>query len=214
MGQGKASVPMTEAVPDPAAAAQGPLDELQGDIARVIVPREQIAGSVARLAGQIAQCYRGRELTILPVLTGALVLVADLVRDLPLRMRLDIVSVSSYPDGATRSCGARFRLPPPANLRGRHILVVDDILDSGRTLALMLESLSAMAPASLRSCILLRKARPDLPDRIEPNFVGFDVADEFVVGYGLDYNHYYRNLPDICVLTPEALRRGQEGQQP
>lgn len=175
------------------------------DVARVVVPRRDIRRRVQQLADAIARCYDGEELTILAVLTGSLIFLADLIRFLPLRMQMDVVSVSSYPGPAVRSQGPRLLLPPAEDLAARHVLILDDILDSGRTLAFLTRTISAMAPASVRSCVLLRKRRPDVPDRPEADFFGFDIDDEFVVGYGLDYNNFYRNLPDLCVLRDSAL---------
>ncbi len=189
-----------------------PAQPVRDRIASVIVPRDVIHRRVEELGRELCECYQGRELTILAVLNGALVFLADLIRTLPLAMRLDVVSVTSYPGAAVRTDGSRFRLPPSTALEGKHILVLDDILDSGGTLGLLLETLTALTPASLRSCVLLRKRRVDLPDRIDADFVGFDIEDEFVVGYGLDHDHLYRNLPDICTLDAEALARGPEGE--
>lgn len=186
------------------------VEAISRGVGRVVQSKEQIALMVSELAGRISQCYRQRELTILAVLTGSLIFVADLIRELPLIMRLDLTSVSSYPDDAISSQGAKFRLPPPRDLAGRDVLVVDDILDSGRTLELLLKTLTQMEPLSLRSCVLLRKVRYDLTDRIEPDFVGFDIEDKFVVGYGLDHNHLYRNLPDIRVFD-DARPHDEQG---
>lgn len=181
-------------------------EAFQRNIARVVVPRDRIARRVGELAGQITHCYNGREVTVLAVLTGALVFLSDLVRDMPVQMRLDLITVSSYPGPVTRSQGPKLRIPASMNLKGRDVLIVDDILDSGQTLEFLRETVRKMSPASLRTCVLLQKIRPDLPDRMKADFVGFDVQDEFVVGYGLDYNHLYRNLPDICVLTEAAMK--------
>ncbi len=171
------------------------------DIARVVVSRRDIARRVAELAGEISARYADRDLTILAVLTGSVVFLADLMRELRLPVRLDMVSIRSYPGPATRSCGSTFRMAPETDLRGKHVLVIDDIFDSGGTLEMLLAAVEAMGPASLASCVLVRKDRPDLPDRMAVDFAGFDVGDEFVVGYGMDHDTLYRNLPDICVLT-------------
>ncbi|MFB3894628.1 MAG: hypoxanthine phosphoribosyltransferase [Phycisphaerae bacterium] len=179
---------------------------LYRDIARVAVPRRRIAAGVRRLASRIADAYPDGEVTILAVLTGSLIFLADLMRRLPLRMRVEVVSVVSYPGTAVRSRGAKVLGPVPASLRGRNVLIVDDILDSGRTLAKLLSAVAAQRPAAVRTCVLLRKRRPDLPRRPTADFVGFDVPDEFVVGYGLDFDNLYRNLPDICVLKRHARR--------
>ena len=184
------------------------VESVRPDIARVVVSRQDIARRVTELGDEISSRYADCELTVLAVLTGSLVFVADLIRGLGLPLRLDVVSIRSYPGQATRSCGSQFRLAPEMNLRGRHVLVVDDIFDSGGTLEMLLATLEATGPASLASCVLVRKARPDLPGRMAVDFAGFDVGDEFVVGYGMDHDDLYRNLPDICVLTPHAAQDG------
>lgn len=184
---------------------------IDADVARVIVDAQRITARIEQLAGQIAECYEGREVTLLAILTGSLIFLADLVRRLPIRARLDVALVRSYPGSATRSQGPTLRLPPEPELKGCDVLIVDDILDSGGTLRLLCDTVSRMKPASVRTCVLLRKDRTDVVDRAEPDFVGFDVADEFVVGYGLDYNGLYRNLPDICVLNDQVLQRAAGG---
>lgn len=183
-------------------------DKSQGKLgpARVIISRGRIARRVGRLAAEIADRYDGLELTVLAVLTGSLIFLGDLIRRLPGRMRLDVVSICSYPGKATKAWKAKYRLPIPRGLRGKHVLVVDDILDSGQTLGRLLKDAAAQGPASLRSCVLLRKNRRDLPERLRPEFVGFDVPDEFLVGYGLDYDNLYRNLPDVCALGRPRAR--------
>jgi len=150
----------------------------------------------------ITRAYAGREVTILAVLNGSLVFLADLVRHMPLLMRLDVVTVSSYPGKATRSQGPKLRMPADLDLRGRHVLIVDDVLDTGRTLRALYGALEAMAPASLATCVLLRKQRSQGPPAVQADFVGFEIGEAFVVGYGLDYAERYRNLPDIRILDP------------
>ncbi len=178
---------------------------LERDIARVVVPRDEIAERVEELARQIAECYRGGELIVLAVLTGSLIFLSDLVRRLPLRIRLNVMSASSYPGQATQPQKLRLKLPPEADLTGKHVLVVDDILDSGRTLQAIVRELESHEPASVRTCVLLKKNRTDAGGRIEPDFCGFSVEAEFVVGYGLDLDNLYRDLPDICVLKPHIV---------
>lgn len=184
------------------------------DLERIIVPREAIAARVRELGERIAQEMhhalgvdkeekeRG-ELVIVPVLTGSMLFVADLVRELPIKLRLEVVGVSSYPGKSVESKGVSIRHELPGTLRGKHVLVVDDILDSGHTLAVVTGLIREQAPASLRSCVLLRKPGKASAD-VRPDFVGFDIPDEFVVGYGLDYDGFYRNLPDIATLRAEA----------
>ncbi len=181
-------------------------EERYEGIDRILITREQIAARVAELAGQIAEMYAGKELTLLAILTGSVMFLADLMRELPLRMRLDVMSVSSYPGDATQSQGPRIVMPSLSDLENRHVLLMDDILDTGQTLEAIAGNVRRQGPGSLRTCVLLQKNRPGQPLPIHVDFVGFQVPDEFVVGYGLDYDHLYRNLSEICVLNPEILK--------
>lgn len=182
---------------------------MRQDIAKVLIDAAAIEKRVAELAAQITRDVASRdEITIVPILTGSFIFVADLIRKLPLRMKIRLTSVSSYPGAATSSRGAKLQqelsmLPP--DFRGLHVLLVDDILDSGNTLRLVKDLLLKKNPASLRTCVLLRKERPEAM-AMPVDFVAFDIPDEFVVGYGLDFDGYYRNLPDICTLRPEVIR--------
>ena len=167
---------------------------------RVLFTTEEIESRLDALAAEIQTCYTGRELTIVAVLKGSLIFTADLVRRLDLPVRMDILEISSYFDGEVPS-GKRVLSSYVVNdVRGRHVLVVDDILDSGGTLTEVLELVRVEKPASLATCVFLakrRKRRVDVPI----DFCGFEVnARDFVVGYGLDYAQRYRNLPHLAVL--------------
>jgi len=176
---------------------------------RVLVSRDRIAARVAEMARQItADLERGwsgspadHRVELVPVLTGAMVFVADLIRAMPVKMSIRPISVSSYPGASLSTQGVTIRGELPTDLRGRHVLLVDDILDSGRTLGLLRRVFSAQEPASLRVAVLLRKRKHGGRDEeVVAEYAGFDIEDEFVVGYGLDYDGLYRNLPDIGVL--------------
>lgn len=172
------------------------------DIARVLVDRYTIQARVFNMAQEIAACYHDSDdVVMVPLLTGSIIFVADLVRHLPMRMRIDVMAVSSYPGTATTSQGAKVMYPAEFHVSGKHVLVVDDILDSGKTLALVTDLLKKSGALSVKTCVLLRK-KIATTQSMTADFIGFDIPDEFVVGYGLDYNHYYRNLPDIAVLNP------------
>jgi hypoxanthine phosphoribosyltransferase len=178
----------------------------------ILIDREQIAERVQEMARAIAADFRrdsrgqaDPQLTIIAVLTGSLVFLADLVRHLPVMVRLRLVTVSSYPGSATTSQGPRLEGPLPGDLSGQHVLIVDDILDSGKTLRFVRHLLVQRNPASLRSCMLLRKMIPSAMAE-HADYVGFDIPDAFVVGYGLDYDGYYRNLPDVVTLKPEKIK--------
>ncbi len=177
---------------------------------RVVVDRDRIYARVLEMAGEITDCYGSSEITIVGVMTGAFVFLADLMRNLSMPIRLDIVSVCSYPGESTTSRGPQLTLPPRGDLKGKHVLIVDDILDSGGTMTFLKGLFSAAGAKSLRTCVLLRKDLGRPVDRPEADFVGFDIADEFVVGYGLDYDDLYRGLPDLCVLD---MLDGSEGDQ-
>ncbi|MBM4113823.1 MAG: hypoxanthine phosphoribosyltransferase [Phycisphaerae bacterium] len=169
----------------------------------MLVSAEQIAARVPVLAHEIAAALgpSPRDPVLLAVMTGALIFAADLIRHLPVPLRIALATVTSYPGTATSSQGARLKGELPPDLAGRDVLLVDDILDSGRTLGLLQREILARAPASLRTVVLLRKhAARSLP--IVCEHVGFDIPDEFVVGYGLDYDGYYRNLPAVHAMVP------------
>jgi hypoxanthine phosphoribosyltransferase len=188
----------------------GSAEYVQGDGLRVVIRRENIASRVEEIARELTACYGSGEITIVGVMTGVFVFLADLMRNLSMPIRLDIVSVSSYPGESTESHGPQLTLPPTADLTGRDVLVVDDILDSGRTMTFLLDLFSAARPSSLRTCVLLRKDLGEPVERPDADFVGFDIADEFVVGYGLDYDNLYRGLPDLCVLDPSGIAEGSQ----
>jgi len=185
---------------------------MNADIERVLIDRQKIRDRVAamgrELAADLEQTLRAEgngaldhpdRVVMLPILTGGIIFVADLIREMPMRLSMRVVTVSSYPGASTTSKGAALRGAIPHDLSGRHIVIVDDILDSGQTLSLVRDLLVEQKPASIRLCVLLRKDVPRAVD-IEADYVGFDIPDEFVVGYGLDYNGFYRNLPDIVTL--------------
>ncbi|MEA5557611.1 hypoxanthine phosphoribosyltransferase [Nodularia spumigena] len=185
------------------------------DIERTLIGREAIARRVREMGLQIASDIE-RELlaegssvdesgrvSLISIMTGALIFTADLVREMPLKLSLDLVTVSSYPGASTMSKGAAMRSVLPKNLKGKHVLIVDDILDSGQTLDLVDRLVKEQGPASVRICVLLRKLVPRVVD-VPAHYIGFDIPNEFVVGYGLDYDNYYRNHPEIGVLKPSA----------
>jgi hypoxanthine phosphoribosyltransferase len=172
-----------------------------------LLGEEQIQGGVARLAGQIADHYAGRPLTVIGVLTGSVVLVADLIRRLDLPLRVGVIQARSY--------RGRDTLPGPLaidrsmlpDIKGRDVLLVDDILDTGHTLAALVEQVAALEPRSVRSAVLLRKLGRQQVE-FEPDYVAFEIPDVFVVGYGLDYQDAYRHLPYVAQLEAEDLAAG------
>jgi hypoxanthine phosphoribosyltransferase len=167
--------------------------------AEVVVPAEAIAARIPRLAGEIVSAYAETVdgVVIVPVMTGAFVFAADLVRHMPNRLRVDVISVRSYGSG-TVSQGPRVE-GVVREVRGQHVLLVDDILDSGRTLGFLRKDMADRGAASVRTCVLLRKRLPAAM-ATPCEFVGFDIPDLFVAGYGLDYDGWFRNLPDVVSL--------------
>jgi hypoxanthine phosphoribosyltransferase len=184
---------------------------MQADIARVLISQQQIARRVRELAAQITADHSSgggeAEVTIVPVLTGAMIFCSDLIRQIPIPMKIGLLTVSSYPGKSLSTQGSQVLHNQLGELRGRHVLVVDDILDSGGTLRLIVPMLKDSGAETVRSCVLLRKDRP-IAKATPVDYWGFEIPDEFVVGYGLDYNNYYRNLPDIVTLKPDAIARG------
>ncbi|HJT78840.1 MAG TPA: hypoxanthine phosphoribosyltransferase [Gemmataceae bacterium] len=170
----------------------------------ILIPAEHIRQRVGELARQIAADYQGGPVTIVGVLTGSLIFLADLIRHLDLPLRIGLIQASSY-RGSTTTPG-ELRIVPDLtpDVRGRHVLLLDDILDTGQTLSRLVRHLHGLGAASLRTAVLLRKrGRQQVP--LEPDYCGFDIPDAFVVGYGLDFNDEYRHLPYIAVLPAERV---------
>lgn len=180
------------------------MGKMQADLERILFDEATIHRRLDELAAQITRDYLNRELTVIAILNGSLILMADLLRRIPLPLKLDCLSVASY-HGGTKSVGELvFRQFSPPDIAGRHVLILDDILDSGVTLATIREQLETAGPLSIRLCVLLAKKRRRVR-AVVPDYVGFEIADEFVVGYGLDYMERYRNLPCIGVLREELV---------
>jgi len=177
---------------------------MQADLDRVLFDEATILRRLDELAMQISADYRDRELTVIAILNGSLMFMADLLRRIPLPLRLDCLSVASYHGGLQTSGEIIFRQVAQPDVAGRDILLLDDILDSGTTINAIREKLQTASPKSIRVCVLLRKIK-ERACPIEADYVGFDIADEFVVGYGLDYGEGYRNLPCIGVLKRELM---------
>lgn len=177
---------------------------MQADLERVLFDEATIHRRLDELAARITKDYGDRELTVVAILNGSVILMADLLRRIPLPLKLDCLSVASY-HGGTKSMGElMFRQVSLPDIAGRHVLILDDILDSGVTLATIRQKLETAGPLTVRICVLLVKKRERVR-AVEPDYVGFEIADEFVVGYGLDYMERYRNLPCIGVLRKELI---------
>ena len=189
---------------------------MRGDLERVLFDEPAIHRRLDDIAAQISNDYRELDLTVIAVLHGSLMFVADLLRRIPLPLKLDCLSVASYHGKAqsggevvfklattSPSGGGQITLP---DVGGRDILVLDDILDSGFTLAAVRETLETARPHSLRICVLLSKKKQRARE-VDADYIGFEIEDEFVVGYGLDFRERYRNLPYIGVLRRELLEQ-------
>ena len=173
------------------------------DIQEVLFSEEQLKNRVQEIARQITADYQGKEIMLISVLRGSFVFMADLCRAIDLSCTLDFMAVSSYGKGTKSSGQVQITKDLSEDITDRHIIVVEDILDSGNTLSYLLKILENRHPASIRLCTLL-----DKPERrvkpVEVHYSGFTIPDAFVVGYGLDYAEHYRNLPYIGILKPEV----------
>ncbi len=175
-------------------------------IARVLVSRRRLTARVAELGAQISADYAGREIHMVGILKGAAIFMADLARVLSIPATFDFMAISSYGAGSESSGVVRFIKDLDESIEGRHVLIVEDIVDTGLTLHYLRESLTARGPASLAVAVALDKAsRRQVPVPVE--YVGFRIPDAFVVGYGLDFAGRYRNLPYVGILRPEVYTR-------
>ena len=177
--------------------------EFENDIDRILITDEEIQGKIRELGERITQDYRSKELLLVGVLKGAFVVMADLSRHIRLPLQFDFMAVSSY-GAATKTSGVvRILKDLDHDIDGQDVLLVEDIVDSGLTLAYLLRNLRARRPASLEVCALMQK--PEVQRvQVDIKYRGFDIPPEFVVGYGLDYAEKYRNLPYVATLKPEA----------
>src|SRR6266513_3698352 len=177
---------------------------MQADLDRVLFDEPAIHRRLDQIAAQISKYYRGRELTVVAVLNGSLIFMADLLRRIPLPLKLDCLSMASYHGKAQTSGEVIFKQIALPDVMDRHILILDDILDSGHTLAAIRDKLQTAKPRSIRVCVLLSKKKRRAR-HVDADYVGFEIEDEFVVGYGLDFMERYRNLPYIGVLRKELI---------
>src|SRR3954466_6797053 len=177
---------------------------MQADLDRVLFSEQTIMARLDEIAAQITADYRDRELTVIAVLNGSIIFMADLLRRIPLPLKLDCLSVASY-HGRTETSGeVVFKQVALPDVVDRHVLLLDDILDSGHTLAAIRDKLETAKPRTIRVCVLLSKKK-SRARRVTADYVGFEIEDEFVVGYGLDFMERYRNLPCIGVLRKDLI---------
>jgi hypoxanthine phosphoribosyltransferase len=189
-----------------------PAMDLHEDVAEILVTEAEIAEKVAELGARISVDYAGRPLTLVSVLKGSLPFMADLMRAIELPLRIDLMEVSSYGGSNTESSGlVRILKDLSASIEGEDVLIVEDIIDTGLTLNYLIRYLRGKNPRSLRICTLLNKPARRLVE-IPVDYIGFEIPDQFVVGYGLDYGEVYRNLRFVGVLKPEVY--GDHGEAP
>jgi hypoxanthine phosphoribosyltransferase len=178
--------------------------DLDHDVAEILITEAQVRAKVAELGAQLSVDYAGRQLTLVSVLKGALPFMADLMRAISIPVQIDLMEVSSYGGTATETSGlVRILKDLRESIEGKDVLIVEDIIDTGLTLNYLLRYLRGKNPRSLRVCALLDKPARRLVE-IDIAYLGFSIPDRFVIGYGLDYGEYYRNLPFIGVLKPEV----------
>lgn len=176
---------------------------LLDDVAEILITRDQIAAKTAELGQQITEDYRGRDLLLVCILKGGMMFLADLMRHIGVPLEIDFMAVSSYGARTMSSGIVRILMDLETNIERRNVLIVEDIIDTGRTLKYITENLATRRPAELKICTLLNKpARRTI--EIPLDYVGFEIPDRFVIGYGLDYGEIYRNLPFVGVLKPEV----------
>ena len=183
------------------------MQSMHQDIDHILVSEEQLQAKVAELGAQISADYEGRDLLLVSILKGAVVFMADLMRAVTIPCAIDFMVVSSYGGANTSSTGlVKIIKDLDQDLSGKDVLIVEDILDTGITLSHLMPMLQMRKPNSLCLCTILSKPSRRKAD-IEPDYCGFEVPDEFVVGYGLDYDEKYRNLPYVGVLKPEVYSK-------
>jgi hypoxanthine phosphoribosyltransferase len=178
-------------------------NDMGTDLEEVLITSERLQQRITEMAGQIDTDYADRELLLVGVLKGAVMVMADLARAMHLPVSMDWMAISSYGSGTTSSGVVRILKDLDADISGKHVLVVEDIVDSGLTLSYLVHNLRSRDPASVGVCVLLRK-RAAAQMAVDVAYTGFEIEDKFVIGYGLDYAERYRNLPFIGTLAPQA----------
>lgn len=175
---------------------------------KILISEHQIRERVQGLGSRLSEEYRGRPLTILGVLTGSVVLLADLIRATSIPLRVALISASSY--GGTRTSPGQLSVNSTLvpDLKGRHVVILDDIFDTGHTMAGLMEAVQGFSPASIRTAVLLWKTERSRVELV-PDYYGFKIPDEFVVGYGLDYNDEFRHLPYVAIPDDDDLKSAE-----
>jgi hypoxanthine phosphoribosyltransferase len=181
------------------------MSSVMPDVREVLVSSDQIQDKVQEIGARISEDYRGEQPLLVGILRSAVVFLSDLIREVDLKCEIDFMEVSSYGTGTSSSGAVRVLKDLHEDIYGRHVIIVEDIVDTGLTLSYIMEMLQTRHPASLQACSLLSKpSRREV--EVPVKYLGFNVPDEFVVGYGIDFAGEYRNLPDICVLKSEVFQ--------
>jgi hypoxanthine phosphoribosyltransferase len=184
----------------------------RSEVERILITEDEIARRIRAMSRDIVRDFTGREMVVVSLLNGTVMFLGDLVRNLSLPLRLDFIGVSSYGAG-TESGELVFTKELRLDVRGRDVLLVDDILDTGRTLYRVLGKLRALKPRRIKTCVLLNKAARRV-EAVQADYVGFEIPDFFVVGYGLDFAERYRNLPFVGVLHPHVYKQASQQVKP
>lgn len=180
---------------------------LHPDIERILFSEDQLRQRVIEMGQQITQDYAGKQLVVISVLRGAAIFMADLVRAIDLPVEMDYMAISSYGSGAVSSGIVRVLKDITSDIQGKHVIIAEDVVDSGLTLKYTIKSLASHNPADIQVAALVHKDRPDAP-KVDCKYIGFEAPNEFIVGYGMDYAERYRNLPYIGILKREIYDEG------
>jgi hypoxanthine phosphoribosyltransferase len=185
---------------------------VERDLLKIMITAEEIKQKVKELGKAISKDYQGQDLLVVGILKGSVVFMGDLIREINIPLQIDFMEVSSYGRSTESSGAVRILKDLESNVEGQNILIVEDIIDTGLTLSYLLDLLQARKPGSIKICTFLNKpSRRKVSLKVEYN--GYDIPDEFVVGYGLDYGELYRNLPFVGVLKPEIYERYKENEE-
>ncbi len=180
------------------------LDDVRGDLSAVLFTEEQIQARIDELAARIDQDYAGRDLLMVGILNGAIMMMADLSRSLRQHCEMDWMAISSYGSGVASSGVVRILKDMNTSIVNRHVLIVEDIVDTGLTLSYLIDNLKSRNPATIEVCAAFRKPEAAINHKVDVKYLGFDIPADFVVGYGLDYAGRYRNLRGLGILSPKV----------
>lgn len=183
---------------------------LEQDIERVVISREEIKAACEKLGKQLTEDYQGKDVLVVGILRGAALFMMDIIREIDCHLEMDFMDVSSYHGGTSSSGEVKIIKDLDSRVEGRHILIVEDIIDTGRTLRYIIDLLKYRKAASVKVCALTDKPEGRVVKDVKADYVGIEVPNEFLVGYGLDYEQKYRNLPYIGVLKPEIYTKGKK----